>query len=54
MDLSAGSASALVGMEEEALQDDLISVDADAMSKGIDVYGKIALYGIFFDHDHGE
>ncbi len=38
-------------IEEEALQDDLVSVDADAMSKGIDVYGKIALYGIFFDHD---
>lgn len=38
-------------IEEETLKDDLIAVDADAMSNGIDVYGKIALYGIFFDHD---
>ncbi len=38
-------------IEVEAVEDGLVTVDADAMSKGIDTYGKIALYGIFFDYD---
>lgn len=38
-------------IEQKAMEDDLISVDAEAMSKDIDIYGKVALYGIFFDHN---
>ncbi|MFQ5639739.1 MAG: OmpA family protein [bacterium] len=38
-------------IEEEAVEDDLIFVNADAMSKAIDMYGKVALYGIYFDFD---
>jgi len=29
----------------------LVSIDADAMGKDIDQYGKVALYGLYFDHD---
>lgn len=38
-------------IEEEPAETGLIAIDADAMSKDIEVYGKVALYGIFFDHD---
>jgi len=38
-------------LESEAVEDDLVTVDADAMSKDIDLYGKVALYGIYFDYD---
>jgi outer membrane protein OmpA-like peptidoglycan-associated protein len=38
-------------LEVEAAEDDLLAVDADAMSKDIDLYGKVALYGIYFDYD---
>lgn len=38
-------------IEEQAVQDDLIFVDAEAMSKEIDQNGKVALYGIYFDFD---
>ncbi len=36
---------------EQAMEDDLIRIDADAMSRDIDSYGKVALYGIYFDHN---
>jgi flagellar motor protein MotB len=36
-------------IEETVMDDDLISVNADEMLKGIRADGKIALYGIFFD-----
>ena len=29
----------------------LVTVDAEAMGKDIDQYGKVALYGLYFDHD---
>ena len=29
----------------------LVTIDAEAMGKDIDQYGKVALYGLFFDHD---
>lgn len=29
----------------------LVTIDAEAMGKGIDQYGKVALYGLYFDHD---
>lgn len=38
-------------LESEAVEDDYIAIDADAMSKDIDLYGKVALYGIYFDYD---
>ncbi|MBI2423530.1 MAG: OmpA family protein [Candidatus Hydrogenedentes bacterium] len=38
-------------IEERAMEGDLVFVDAKAMSDDIDKYGKVALYGIFFDHD---
>ena len=38
-------------LEVESVEDELIAVDADAMSKDIDLYGKVALYGIYFDYD---
>lgn len=38
-------------LESEAVEDNLVTVDADAMSKDIDLYGKVALYGIYFDYD---
>jgi flagellar motor protein MotB len=38
-------------VEEGPMEDNLISIDAEAMSKDIDLYGKVALYGILFDHD---
>lgn len=38
-------------LESQAVEDDLVTVDAEAMSKDIDLYGKVALYGIYFDFD---
>lgn len=38
-------------VEQQPLEEDLVVVDADAMGKDIDVYGKVALYGLYFDHD---
>lgn len=29
----------------------LVTIDAEARGKGIDQYGKVALYGLYFDHD---
>lgn len=36
-------------IEEIAMDDGLITVDADEMKRGIEADGKIALYGIYFD-----
>ncbi len=38
-------------IEVEAMQENMVIVDADAMAKGIGEEGRIALYGILFDHD---
>jgi OOP family OmpA-OmpF porin len=38
-------------IEESAMDDGLVSLDADAMGRDIDQYGKVAIYGIFFDFD---
>jgi len=38
-------------VEMEPMQTDMVTVDADAMAKGIGKEGKIALYGILFDLD---
>lgn len=38
-------------IEQQPLEQDLITVDAQAMSRDIDIYGKVALYGIYFDYD---
>lgn len=38
-------------IEVEGMQENMVTVDADAMAKGIGEEGRIALYGILFDHD---
>lgn len=38
-------------IEEQAMEEDLVFVDAEAMSKDIQSFGKVVLYGIHFDHD---
>jgi len=38
-------------VEGKAMEKDLVFVDAAAMARGIDADGKIALYGIYFEHD---
>jgi OOP family OmpA-OmpF porin len=38
-------------IEIEPMQENMVTVDADAMAKGIGEEGKIALYGILFDTD---
>lgn len=38
-------------IETKAMEDDLITVDAEAMSKDIDNTGKTILQGVFFEHD---
>lgn len=38
-------------IEVEGMQESMVTVDADAMAKGIGEEGRIALYGILFDHD---
>ena len=38
-------------IEEQAVEDEFILVDANAMLKGIKAAGKIAIYGIHFDFD---
>ncbi len=38
-------------IEMKPLENDLVLIDAEAMAKEIDRSGKVALYGIFFDHD---
>jgi OOP family OmpA-OmpF porin len=41
-------------IEIEAMQEGMVSVDADAMSEGIGQDGRIALYGILFDSGKAE
>jgi OOP family OmpA-OmpF porin len=38
-------------IEGRPMEQDLVVVDAAAMAKGIDADGRIALYGIYFEHD---
>lgn len=38
-------------IEVESMQENMVTVDADAMAKGISEEGRIALYGVLFDHD---
>lgn len=38
-------------IEIEPMQENMVTVDADAMAKGIGEEGKVALYGILFDTD---
>lgn len=38
-------------IEQRPMEQGLVQVDAKAMSSDIDRYGKVALYGLFFDHD---
>ncbi len=38
-------------IESAPMDNDLVSVDADYMARQIDSYGKVAVYGLFFDYD---
>lgn len=38
-------------IEAKPMEDDLVFVDAEAMSKDIQSFGKVVLYGIHFEHD---
>ncbi|GAB4144051.1 MAG: OmpA family protein [Sphingomonadales bacterium] len=38
-------------LEVAAVETGLVTADADAMGEDIDEYGKVALYGLYFDHD---
>ncbi|MGJ3230872.1 MAG: OmpA family protein [Oceanicaulis sp.] len=38
-------------LEVEALVDDLVAIDADAIGDGIDEEGRVILTGLFFEHD---
>ena len=38
-------------VEVKAVEQGLVTVDAEAMGSDIDRYGKVALYGLYFDHD---
>jgi hypothetical protein len=41
-------------IEADAMEEGMVTVDAEAMGKGIDASGHIALYGIHFDTDSAE
>jgi len=41
-------------IEETKMEDDLITINAEEMLKGIKAEGKIALYGIYFDFDKAD
>lgn len=38
-------------IEVAEVETDLVAIDAEAIGKGIDEFGRIALYGLAFDHD---
>ncbi len=38
-------------IEQEPVDEGMVAVDAEAMAKGIEAEGHIALYGIYFDTD---
>jgi len=38
-------------VEVAEVETDLVSIDAEAMGADIDEYGKVALYGLYFDHN---
>lgn len=38
-------------VEEESAETGFVVADADAMGSDIEEYGKVALYGLYFDHD---
>jgi len=41
-------------IESEAMEEGMVSIDAEAMAKGIDATGHIAIYGIYFDTNSAE
>ncbi|MHC4146739.1 MAG: OmpA family protein [Planctomycetota bacterium] len=41
-------------IESEAMDTGMVTVDAEAMAKGIDATGHIAIYGVYFDTDSAE
>jgi len=41
-------------IESEAMDTGMVTIDAEAMAKGIDVTGHIAIYGVYFDTNSAE
>ena len=41
-------------IESEAMETGMVTIDAEAMAKGIDATGHIAIYGIYFDTDSAD
>jgi outer membrane protein OmpA-like peptidoglycan-associated protein len=41
-------------IESEAMDTGMVTIDAEAMAKGIDATGHIAIYGVYFDTDSAE
>ncbi len=52
--LSKQPVTLLEVIESEAMETGMVIVDADAMAKGIDATGHIAVYGVYFDTNSAE
>jgi outer membrane protein OmpA-like peptidoglycan-associated protein len=53
-DLSKQPVTLLEIVESEAMDTGMVTVNAEAMAKGIDAEGHIAIYGVYFDTDSDE
>ena len=52
--LSKQPVTLLEVIESEAMDTGMVAIDAEAMAKGIDATGHIAIYGVYFDSDSAE
>jgi len=52
--LSKQPVSLVEVIESEAMDTEMVTIDADAMAKGIDAAGHIAVYGVYFDTNSAE
>jgi len=52
--LSKQPVTLLEVIESEAMDTGMVTIDAEAMAKGIDVTGHIAIYGVYFDTNSAE
>jgi OOP family OmpA-OmpF porin len=52
--LSKQPVTLLEVIESEAMDTGMVTIDAQAMAKGIDATGHIAIYGVYFDTDSAE
>lgn len=52
--LSKQPVTLLEVIETEAMETGMVTIDAEAMAKGIDAKGHIAIYGVYFDTDSAD